>query len=92
VWGLETDDRHDSGRWETFPLRGCGPADEYDYGQLTRRAAFRAEHPEFTIGPVGGKAQATVPLDGDGSLTITRDTWRELLDELDAPAVDGGPG
>ena len=59
--------------------------------QASRRAAFQDAHPLVHLAAVGDKAQATVPTP-DGTHTLTRTTWRTLLDELGAPAVDSGPG
>jgi hypothetical protein len=61
--------------------------------QAARRAAFQRTHPDVHLARVGDRAQATVPAENDGSRTITRPLWREVLDELGAPgAADSGPG
>jgi len=64
--------------------------------QAGRIAAFREDHPDVPVGAVGGRVQAHIPAGkksarGAGQ-TITRDSWPDLLDELDAIlAVSGDP-
>jgi hypothetical protein len=70
--------------------------------QAGRIAAFREAHPDVPVGPVGRLVQAHIPA-GDGAgrgagLTITRETWKQLLDDADAaldpdemPAPSGDP-
>ena len=61
-------------------------ADERE--QAGRIAAFREDHPDVPVGPAGRLVQAHIPA-GDGAargagLTITRETWKQLLDDTSA--------
>jgi len=61
-------------------------ADERE--QAGRIAAFREDHPDVPVGPVGDKVTAHIPA-GDGAargagLTMIRETWEQLLDDADA--------
>lgn len=88
VWGLDSADSRTSA-----PL----PSSRYTvpdwFEQAGRRKAFEDANPDATLLAVGGNAMATVPLPGPngGERTIRCETWREVLDELGAPA-DPGPG
>ncbi len=62
--------------------------------QVPRLQAFRAAHPEVTIGDGGfGTWQARIP-EENGEIVTSRHTLRELLDRLDelCPSAAGDPG
>jgi hypothetical protein len=55
------------------------PGDEPD--ELPRMRALVTVHPDATFSRVDGHPTVYVPLE-NGGITVTRETWREVMDKL----------